>query len=75
MSERSKIGNAGKGLKMMNRDDAGALREQLAEIRSRGFLSPRMLRTESRIVARITALTGLSADEVRATADDDAQAL
>lgn len=60
---------------MMNRDDAGVLRKRLAEIRSRGFLSPRLLRTESRTVARIAVLTGLSADEVRATADEDAQAL
>jgi hypothetical protein len=60
---------------MMNREDAGDLRERLAGIRSRGFLSPRMLRTESRVVARIVALTGLSAEEVRAAADEDAEAL
>jgi hypothetical protein len=59
----------------MNRNDAGELRERLAEIRSRGFLSPRMLRTEHRVVTRIARLTGLTAEEIRTTADKDAQVL
>jgi hypothetical protein len=59
----------------MNWNDAGELRERLAEVRGRGFLSPRLLSTERGIVARLVRLTGLSAEQVRATADDDAENL
>lgn len=60
---------------MMNPNDAGELRERLAEIRSRGFLSPQMLRTERWVVGRIARLTGLTAEEIRTAADEDAQVL
>jgi hypothetical protein len=59
----------------MNWNDAGELRERLAEIRARGFLSPRMLRTEGWIVGQIASLTSLMATEIRTTADEDARVL
>lgn len=60
---------------MMNPNDAGELRERLAEIRSRGFFSPQMLRSERWVVARIARLTGLTAVEIRTAADEDAQVI
>ncbi len=53
-------------------NDAGILRERLAEIHTNEFISLSQLRTEREIVRTLVRLTGMSAEEIRQTAEDDA---
>ena len=57
--------------KLSDWNDAGLLRERLTEIRSNDFLPLRTLRVEAGIVRRLVALTGLSAERIRADVDRD----
>lgn len=57
--------------KLSDWNDAGLLRERLTEIRSNEFLPLRTLRIEAGIVRRLVALTGKTAEAIRADVDRD----
>jgi hypothetical protein len=55
--------------------DAGELREELAEIYTRDFLMPSMCDRACRVISKLVRATGLSEEEIIATAKDDAECL
>jgi hypothetical protein len=55
--------------------DAGELREDLAEIYTRDFVMPSMYDRSVRIIRKLARATGLSEEEIIATAKEDAEYL
>jgi hypothetical protein len=55
--------------------DPGELREELAEIYTRDFLMPSMYDRSIRVIRKLARATGLSEQEIIATAKQDAEYL
>jgi hypothetical protein len=55
--------------------DAGELREELADIYTRDMLMPSMYTRSVRIIRKLARATGMSAEEIIATAKRDAEHL